>query len=245
MTMLDININENFVLGIIPARGGSKSIPMKNLVLLNGRPLISYVINAAKKCKDIDGIVCSTDHESIAEYCKKEGVGVIARPSELCGDDVAVVDVMKHVLNEYQREKGFMPDIVPLLQPTSPFLIPEHISTLVKLMKDNPIAQSAQTIARFPHNYHAYNQRRVEGNQVRFCFEEERRRCYNKQLKPTHYIFGNLVISRAMSILQGNNPFGDYSLYCEISPFYALDIDGPEDLDYAEYLFRTGEIVLN
>jgi CMP-N-acetylneuraminic acid synthetase len=231
-----------YVLALIPARGGSKSIPLKNLAPLGGRPLISYVIEAARQCPVIDALVCSTDHEQIADFCRQQGVRVLWRPAELSGDEVPVAEVMSHVLGEHQAQHGFTPELVPLLQPTSPFLLPEHIEAAVRLLRDHPEADSAQTITTFPHNYHAFNQRRVEGPRVRFCFPEERARCYNKQSKPTHYVFGNLVVSRSSSLLSGRGVFGLDSVFVEIARPYAFDVDEPSDLEYAEHLLRCGRV---
>ena len=231
-------------MGLIPARGGSKSIPLKNLLMLHGRPLISYVISAAKRCEELKGIVCSTDHEAIASYCKVQGVEVVSRPERLCGDEVPVADVMIHVVEEHQRANGYAPDLIVLLQPTSPFILPSHVDTLVRKMKENPKADSGQTITTVPHNYHALNQRIVEGDRVKFCFAEMRVKMHNKQLKPKHYMFGNVVVSRSKSVLEGKGPFGHHSLYLEIPIHYAVDIDGPEDVGYADYLLSAGKVSL-
>lgn len=239
-----MEIRNNFVLAIIPARGGSKSIPLKNMALLYYRPLISYVIDAAKSCSEIDMVVCSTDHDVIARYCDEHKVSVIHRPPHLSGDDVPVAKVMIHVLEEIYNKEGWIPEFLPLLQPTSPFLLHEHIRSCIELLKSNPEADSSQTITTFPHNYHALNQRIIDGNRVRFCFPEDRRKCYSKQSKPKHYIFGNLVVSRSLSILAGKDPFGEDSFYFEIDPYYAIDVDGPNDLEYADYLLRNEKVVL-
>jgi CMP-N-acetylneuraminic acid synthetase len=236
---------DNFVFALIPARGGSKSIPLKNLALLGGIPLISYVITAAQKCRLIDAIACSTDHPQIAEICSRNGIAVIERPTALSGDDVPVADVMIHAVNEFSRINGWVPEMMPLLQPTSPFLLPSHIESCISNMKKYRDAESAQTITTFPHNYHAFNQRMTDGPLVRFCFPKERKECFNKQLKPRHYIFGNLVVSRCVSLLAGKGVFGDISYFTEIDPLYAFDVDSFADLEYARYLLDKKSIDLN
>ncbi|GKT37469.1 acylneuraminate cytidylyltransferase family protein, partial [Aduncisulcus paluster] len=82
-----------------------------------------------------------------------------------------------------------------LLQPTSPFLLPAQIDACSEALRDNPEANSAQTVAEIPHNYHAFNQRVIKDGAVDFNFTEERKFCYNKQSKPHFYSFGNLVIT--------------------------------------------------
>jgi CMP-N-acetylneuraminic acid synthetase len=242
---MSLNFRKDFVLAVIPARGGSKSIPLKNMTMLGGRPLLSYVIGTAKKSSGLNEVVCSTDNETIARFCREQDIQVILRPDNLSGDDTPIADVMVHILETWHKMYDFIPGIVPLLQPTSPFILAGQLDELIRIMKQYPEADSAQTIATLPHNHHAFNQRIVEGKRVKFRFPEERLKCFNKQLKPKHHIFGNLLVTRAKSLLDGKGPFGEYSLYHKIESGYAVDIDGPNDLDYAEYLLRSGKVLLD
>lgn len=224
----------NEILGLIPARGGSKSIPLKNIVSLNGHPLIAYVITAARKCKSIQRIICSTDDEKIAGVCARLGIEVMDRPLELAQDNTPVVDVMIDVLQTLEKQEGYYPFAVALLQPTSPFVLPEHIDHCIRILTRNPDAASAQTITKFPHNYHAYNQRVVEEGVVRFRFPKERAVCYNKQTKPKFYVFGNLVITKREALLKKREVFANPSLAYEVPSHYGLDADGPDDIELAE-----------
>jgi CMP-N-acetylneuraminic acid synthetase len=229
------------IIGLIPARGGSKSIPLKNMAQLGGRPLMEYVIKAAQACPRVTTICCSTEHSGIADFCVSQGVQVIERPEAMAQDDSPVVDVIRHCLESRQAETGSLPQLVVLLQPTSPFLLPEHIAACIDLLLNNPDADSAQTITAIAHNNHAFNQRTFTEQRVRFKFAEERKKAYNKQRKPKLYKFGNLVVSRSTSILAGKDPFGDLSLGVEIKPPYDIDVDGPDDLEYATYLLEKGK----
>src|SRR5262245_4566414 len=102
--------------GLVPARGGSKSIPLKNLALLGGQPLMSYGISAAQKSGCLDRIICSTESQKIAATALELGIEVDSRPDTLCGDDTPVADVAREFL---QRQSGGLPDILVLIQPTS------------------------------------------------------------------------------------------------------------------------------
>jgi CMP-N,N'-diacetyllegionaminic acid synthase len=226
-------------IGVIPARGGSKSIPLKNLVPLAGRPLISYVISAGQAARSLSRVLCSTDDERIADVCRQAGVEVFDRAAELAQDDSPVAGVVREVLNAIAAREGAVPEIVALLQPTSPFVLGEHIDRCVEALRRRPDADSAQTIVPVDHNSHAFNQRVVEDGVVRFRFLQERRAAYNKQRKPRHYVFGNVVVSRSASVLEGKDCFGDVSLPMEIPRAYAFDLDTSDDLAYAEYLVRT------
>lgn len=232
------------IIGLIPARGGSKSIPLKNMAPLGGRPLMEYVIRSAQACPLITTICCSTEHKGIAAYCVEQGVTVIPRPESMAQDDSPVVDVIRHVLESRQAETGQLAEMVVLLQATSPFLLPEHIAACIDLLRGNPEADSAQTITAIAHNNHAFNQRIFAEQRVSFKFAAERKQAYNKQRKPKLYKFGNLVVSRATSIMAGKDPFGDISLGVEIRPPYDIDVDGPDDLEYAAYLLDKGKAYL-
>ena len=240
-----VHIDEESAIGLIPARGGSKSIPMKNIALVAGRPLISYVISAGQKASTLDRVYCSTDHQIIADVCTAEGIVVLDRPANLGEDDTPVADVVVNVLETLARRFGTIPGMVALLQPTSPFLLGEHVDACVRLLRSKPSADSVQTICPVLHNNHAFNQRVVDDAGVRFRFLEERRNAYNKQRKPKHYIFGNLVVTRSRSLIAGSDCFGDNSFPVEIPRIYALDVDTADDLDYADYLVKRGALALN
>ena len=128
--------NENFlkknILGIIPARGGSKGIPRKNIKPLHGKPLIYYTIKEALKSKFLNRVVVSTEDNDIAEIAKKFGAKVIKRPKELARDETPIRDVVIHVLNKF-KEKKYIPDAVVLLQPSSPLRKAHHIDEAISL----------------------------------------------------------------------------------------------------------------
>jgi N-acylneuraminate cytidylyltransferase len=107
------------VLAIIPARGGSKGIPQKNLKKLNGKPLIFHTINACQKSKNVNKIIVSTDDAKISKYAQSLGAEIISRPKKISGDSAEVEFAMMHVLKKLEKQKYF-PDIVTLIQPTSP-----------------------------------------------------------------------------------------------------------------------------
>jgi CMP-N,N'-diacetyllegionaminic acid synthase len=231
--------------GIIPARGGSKSIPLKNLAKLSNRPLIEYVIRAAQACSSVDRIVCSTEDERIRGFCLEQGIEVHNRPKGLAADDTNVLDVLVDLLIEFRAKEVPLPAHIVLLQPTSPFVLPSHIDTCVNLIENDNTVNSSQTVTKFPHNFHAYNQRVIEKGYVRFMFAEERKRHYNKQTKPEFYIFGNLVVVRSKALLQGKEIFAEPSIPHIVPYQYALDVDGPVDLELAEWYLSNGKVVLS
>lgn len=126
-------------IGIIPARGGSKSIPLKNLRDFNGRPLISWTIDLALK-SHLDRVIVSTDSSEIAAYAKSVGADVpFHRPWELAQDSSRVEDVLKHAYEFLVEEENCKPDALALLLPTSPFRIQEDIDSAIGIfLKKHP-----------------------------------------------------------------------------------------------------------
>jgi CMP-N-acetylneuraminic acid synthetase len=136
--------------GIITARGGSKSIPLKNIVPVCGVPLIAYNIKAAIKAKTINRIICSTDHEKISNTAKSFGAEVLKRPEHLGDDLTPSIDVMIHVAERLCENEGSIAEILVLLQPTSIFLASEQIDKTVQALFENQRAKSAQTVVKVP-----------------------------------------------------------------------------------------------
>lgn len=236
--MTNLSVQPGVVWGVLPARGGSKSVPMKNLALLAGRPLIDYNILAARASRCIARLICSTDSDAIAAYCEGKNVEVHRRPERLAGDDAPVYDAIQHLIEDLNEREGSIAEFVALLQPTSPFTLPMHIEQCVDALRRSPDAGSAQTIIPCPHNHHALNQRVVRDGVVSFRFAEERKIAYNKQRKPEHYVFGNLVIVRAVCALKQKTLFASPSLPILVPSAYGFDVDGPDD-------FRLGMLLVD
>jgi len=222
--------------GLVPARGGSKSIPLKNLVLLVDRPMLDYGIGAALAWGGLEVIYCSTENKKISQRALELGVDVDIRPPHLAGDDVHVADVARDFLLRKKLEGLLLPDFLFLIQPTSPMILPEHFSMVAKAINSDKKANSVQTVIQVPHNYHAWNQREITNNNVTFFYSNERAKAYNKQKKPPLYAFGNLVAVRVESLLAGGDFFNQPSLAVVIPRSYGLDVDGPDDLIIAETL---------
>ncbi|HEX8563141.1 MAG TPA: acylneuraminate cytidylyltransferase family protein [Flavobacterium sp.] len=122
---------------VIPARGGSKGVPGKNIRKLNGKPLIHFTVEAAREVFQDDEIIVSTDSEEIRECVEQTGLKVpFLRPAELATDTAGSNDVLVHAL-EFYRSKGREPDVLVLLQPTSPFRTAQQIREALNLYRDD------------------------------------------------------------------------------------------------------------
>lgn len=136
------------ILGIIPARGGSKGIPKKNVKLLDGKPLIAYTIQAALSSK-LDKIIVSTDSQEIAELSESYGVEVIIRSAHLSEDTTPTLPVLQDVINKLEESY----DAVMTLQPTSPLRTYHHINEAIDIFNNDNNADSLVSVVEVPHNF--------------------------------------------------------------------------------------------
>lgn len=140
------------VLGLIPARGGSKGIPGKNIRLLNGKPLLSYAVQAANKSGLVDRLILTTDSEEIAATGRDLGIEVpFIRPQYLAQDDTPMLPVIEHALH-FVEAQGWQPDIILLLQPTAPLRRAEHIQLAIKTLIDEK-CDSVVSVVEVPRHY--------------------------------------------------------------------------------------------
>lgn len=140
------------ILGIIPARGGSKGIPGKNIRMLGGKPLIHYAALAAHESGLVDRLILTTDLVEIAEVGKTLGIEVpFIRPAELAQDDTPMFPVIDHVV-QFVESEGWVPEIILLLQPTAPLRQPEHIRAAVALLKETH-CDAVASVVEVPQHY--------------------------------------------------------------------------------------------
>jgi len=131
-------IKNKKVIAIIPARGGSKGVPRKNIKPLNGRPLISYAISASLKSKFIDRVIVSTDDKEIADVAKKYKAEIpFIRPAELAQDTSPVILAMQHVVKYLEEEEDYKPDLVILLQATTPLVLASDIDSAIEMILES------------------------------------------------------------------------------------------------------------
>lgn len=223
----------------IPARGGSKSIPLKNLATLGDRVLLDYSAEAAKASKTFERIVCSTDHSEIAKRAIELGLELDVRSKELSGDEVST----RAVIVEFLGRQKYLPDVLFIIEPTSPFVRPVDIIKIKEQMEKTPNAQTGMTICEPPHTHHAWNQREIKDGLVRFIFEE-RKQVVAKQQKPALYIFGNVIACRVSGLLEGADVFSEPSVGVLIERPYDVNIDDIDDLILAQALLMSGVVKL-
>lgn len=134
-------------LALIPARGGSKSIPRKNLMQVAGRPLLSYSIETAAACPSITRIIVSTDDAEIAQVARAWGAEIIMRPPEFATDESPDIDAFAHALHELWDNEGYVPQLVVHLRPTYPVRTVARVEEAIALLRNNPRADSVRSVS--------------------------------------------------------------------------------------------------
>ncbi len=153
------------VVGIVPARGGSRGLPGKHLRLVAGRPLIDWTFEAARSSRRLDRVVLSTDDEAIAAHARTLGVDVpFLRPAALAADETPMVDVLRHAVAELTAQ-GAPPDVVVLLQPTSPLRTAAHIDAALDLLERSG-ADAVVSVVEVPHRFNPVSVLRIEADRV-------------------------------------------------------------------------------
>jgi CMP-N,N'-diacetyllegionaminic acid synthase len=225
------------VVGLIPARGGSKSIPRKNLAMLAGQPLLAYTAAAAVGARRLDRTILSTDDEEIAEFGRSLGVEVpFLRPAHLAGDAVEMIPVIRHVL-DWLADQGIAAATLVLLQPTSPLRQARHIDEAVELL-DTSRAETVVSVVEVPHQYGPASvmTRHEDGRLTPFLSGPA---ILRRQDKPRVFARnGPAILAVRCAALRRGTLYGEPTVgYC-MSAADSLDIDEPDDLWLAEHYIR-------
>lgn len=222
-------IENKKVLAIIPARGGSKGIPKKNIKAVSGKPMINYTIEAAKECDYIDKVIVSTDDEEIAEISMKAGAIVpFLRPDELAVDEAELIDVVMHAVEFYER-KAERYDIIVLLQPTSPLRTSDDLQKALEyyMRKGEKSLLSISEVSEHPVNMRKFN----EENELEKMLGDEGDASEAKK----YYKINGAIFINSMSELSEKTRFEDNVMGYVLPKEHGIDIDVPEDVVVAEY----------
>lgn len=226
-------------LGVIPARGGSKAIPGKNIKRLAGRPLIEYTINAAKE-SILDEICVSTDSARIADVANSLGVRVIMRPESLGTDDTPTLPVVQHAVRHAAEDY----DYIVTLQPTSPFRTYAHINAALSMMAENIEADSLVSITKVPHNMSPYSILSRCGSTVSPFIKQEQE-LLRRQEKPQFFARNGAAIYITPVDNLKHFIFGGKVLGFEMDRVSSLDIDELEDFKLAEAILSARRAGIN
>lgn len=229
----------DYKVAIIPARGGSKRIPRKNIALFNGKPLIAYSIECALKSGVFDRVIVSTDDSEIARCAIDHGAEVpFTRPAELSDDYTGTAEVVCHALN-WLKESGTPADFSCCIYATAPFLQPEDLQHSFNKLQDND-AGFCFSVTTFPFPI----QRALRQDNVGRVdmFQPEHRLTRSQDLEEAWHDAGQFYWARAGAWESGKPIFSEYSIAWPLPRHRVQDIDTPEDWIRAELMMKAMEL---
>lgn len=229
-------IENKLVYGLITARGGSKGIPHKNIYFLNGKPLIAYTIDAALKSKYVDRLIVSTDDEKIAEVAKRFGAEIpFVRPNNLSGDTSSSASVIEHAIKYFENEKQ-IPDLIVLLQPTSPLREVDDIDEALEKFV-NSHAESLVSVCKSDQSPYWF--KKINDNGFITDLLPQPSTYIRRQDTPDLYILnGAIYILDTKSFLSSKIILGEKALPYIMPYERSVDIDNMLDLEFAEFLLK-------
>lgn len=231
-----MNRNELRALAIIPARGGSKGVPRKNIRPLAGRPLIAYTIAAARASQLLTAIVVSTDDDEIAAVAAAEGAPVLKRPPELAADETPMIPVVHHVLRTLPIAASC--NVIVILQPTTPLRRGEDIDAALTILRDTH-ADSVVSVYRVA-DHHPARMYRLENERL-VPYDAEHGFAVRQGLPAVFHRNGAIYACRTELAREKNTLVGG-----DIRPYLmprerSVNIDDDLDFRFAEFLFAQGQ----
>lgn len=231
------------ILGIIPARAGSKRIRGKNMKLLCGKPLTQYVIESALNSNLLDEIVVSSDDLGVLELATQfEGVISLRRPDEFAADTSPAIDYVVHTLDWMKKNKGETFDIVAVIQPTSPLTTNEDIDSTIQLLLNEDDADSSVSVVRLNQITHPFKLKTIQDKWLKPFLKKEKIILQASELPDVYTRNGSVYVARMSNIEKGIIA-GEKCLAHIMPEERSVDINEPIDLDFAEFLLKRNKVV--
>lgn len=227
------------ILGIIPARGGSKGVPGKNIKLLDGKPLLQYTSEIALESQYLTDVILSSDDKQIITVAKSLGIQVpFLRPEELAKDTIPTIDVIIHALQWYENQAVFF-DAVCLLQVTSPFRTVEFLDKAIEKFIASG-CDSLVSVQKVPHEYNPHWTFEVnpEGN-LKIATGEEKIISRRQELTEAYHRDGSIYIMKTEVLLQQHSLYGKSISFIESTPEFYVNIDTLTDWEKAEQMIKN------
>ena len=234
------------IVAIVPARGGSKSIPKKNIRLLGGAPLLAYSIAAGLQSAYVDRVIVSTDSEEIAEAALAWGAEVpFLRPSTLAEDDTTDFPVFEHAVQWLEANEGYHADLVVQLRPTSPLRPPRLLDEAIEILARHPEADSVRCVT--PSGQNPFKMWGIERGHLQPLLQLNQKEPFNQprqSLPETFWQTGHVEVIRYETIVLKKSMTGEVILPCIVAPEYAIDLDNLYQWDYAEHVLAKWNLDL-
>ena len=226
------------ILGIIPARGGSKGIPRKNIKLLGGKPLLEYTVNAAKNSELLSRVILSSEDAEIIEVAKKLNLEIpFVRPAEFSTDKASSLEVIKHALEYFEAENNYF-DAVCLLQTTSPFREKNLIDRALQKFQDEDL-DSLISVREVPAEYNPHWVFEEDKNHfLKIATGEKEIIPQRQQLRKAFYRDGALYITKTSVIQKQNSLYGKRIGYINTTASPYVNLDEPSDWLKAEEILK-------
>lgn len=228
------------IVAIIPARGGSKGLKRKNVLPLNGKPLIAYSIEAALKLDNVSRVIVSTDDEEIAEIAKQWGAEVpFIRPEYLASDTATTIDVLKHTIEFLKENEGFETDHVLLLQPTSPLRSEQHAREALDLYLQSDCPVVSVSLA----DTHPFLMRvKKENYLIPFMELPDQKATRRQDLPEVYELNGAIYLTDHHHLMIENSIYTDKVIPYVMDKRSSVDIDDEIDFKLAEVLLIDGAV---
>jgi len=226
------------ILAVVPARGGSKGIPLKNLRTIAGRPMVALVGDVVRQIPEIDKAVVSTDHEKIKAVAELSGLDApFMRPEEIAGDRVGDLEVLTHALEECERIDGVQYDVIVMLQPTSPLRKTEHVTgTIAKLLDGG--WDSVWTVSETDSKGHPLKQLTVSDDGSLGYYDEAGKKIIaRQQLKPVYHRNGIAYAITRECLLEQKSIMGRNGAALVLDGDF-VSIDTEWDIDLVEFFMQ-------
>jgi CMP-N,N'-diacetyllegionaminic acid synthase len=226
------------ILGLVTARGGSKSIPGKNVKLLAGKPLIRWTIDEARKTHLVSRLLVSTDDEEIRSVSLAGGAEVpFLRPAEIAGDTSPHIDVMIHALDWLKNEQNYIPDYVLLLQPTSPFRTVQDIDGVIRMAMDNPKADALIGVCE-ADNHPLLIKKLDSQGRLEDYIRSDLAYLRRQDLPPAYVINGAIYLNKPSALRRKRKLIPKGALAYIMPKERSLDVDTPWDFHVAELIMN-------
>lgn len=233
------------VLGLIPARGGSKGLPKKNILALGGKPLIAWTIGQALASKYLDAVVVSTDSKEIARIATKYGaLTPFIRPEKLATDSASSMEVVYHAL-DFLAGQGQKYDYVALLEPTSPLRKSNDLDNAIKTLIDaKNKADSLISLGQIALEHPIYAKKITKNKYIRPYFETEAKYSRRQDLPIAYFPYGVIYLSKVSSLRNTNTFYQKRTIAYFIERWQNFEIDDEIDLMLVEKIlsFRNNKI---
>ncbi len=232
---------EKRILAVIPARGGSKGIPLKNIHMLAGRPLIAFTAEVVRDLPEVDRAVVSTDHDDIARVAERYGLDApFRRPDDLSGDRVADWDVLEHALRTMEEKDSCVYDVLLMIQPTCPLRTSEHVRQALRMLVDGGY-DAVWTLSSTDSKAHPLKQLVLDGELLDYYDHQGAAIIARQQLMPVYHRNGAAYAITRQCLLEQKTIKGGRCSGLVIDEPLA-NIDTVQDILFAEFLLNSGRV---